>query len=302
MRAVVTILVLLALGVLVQRWPGRPAGLADGLAWFVVRIAFPARIITLVPEIEADQTAIVPVAVAWGVMALVMVVLAVAARLLGWSRRTLGTLLVVVPFGNTAFLGFPVVETLLGADHLGYALLYDQLGTFLGLATVGSLVLATYGHGDAPTVTSVLRRTVTFPPFVALVAGFLLVLADLPAAVADPLATVIGLLGATLVPLAIVAIGMRLRVPRGLADLGPLAVGIGTRVVLAPVAVLTVVVALGLDGPAWSTSVVQAGMSSGVVAAMLAADNGLDGELAANLSGLGVPFAAVLAPVWVQFL
>ena len=43
-------------------------------------------------------------------------------------------------------------------------------------------------------------------------------------------------------------------------------------------------------------------MSSGVIASILAADNGLDGELAANLSGLGVPFAIAMSVVWSALL
>ncbi len=43
-------------------------------------------------------------------------------------------------------------------------------------------------------------------------------------------------------------------------------------------------------------------MSSGVVASILAADNGLDGELAANVSGLGMPFVMALSVVWASLL
>lgn len=293
-----TVVALLGLGVLVGRWPNRPAGLGRGLDWFVVRVAFPARIITLVPSIRADASALVPVGAAWGVMIFLIVLLVVLGRVLGWSRRTLGTLLVVVPFGNTAFLGFPTVEAILGSDHLGYALLYDQLGSFVALATVGSLLLGMYGSGAKPTVGSVTRRMLTFPPFVALLVGAALTQVSTPVLVDD----VAGALGATLVPLAIVSIGMRLRVPSSVSSIVPLVVGIACRVAAAPLALVGVVAFAGVDGPAWSATVVEAGMSSGVVASILAADNGLDGELAANLSGLGVPVAVLLAPLWVAML
>lgn len=63
---------------------------------------------------------------------------------------------------------------------------------------------------------------------------------------------------------------MRLKVPRTAASVGPLATGIGLRVVVAP---------LVLPG----------------VGAVL----GLDGDLAAGMSGLGVLPAVLLAPLWV---
>lgn len=292
------VLAMLVLGVVIGRWPGRPAALGPSLDWFVVRVAFPARIITLVPQIQFDAAALVPVGVAWGVMVLVIVAVMLAGRLFGWSRRTTGTLLVVLPFGNTAFLGFPTVEALLGTDALGYALLYDQLGSFLALATVGSLLLGAYGVGATPSVLSVVRRTLTFPPFVAIIAGVALTVVGTPTLVTD-IATA---LGVTLVPLAIVSIGTKLRLPRSVAAIGPLVTGIGIRVVAAPAAVLGVMAVTGASGLEWQASVIEAGMSSGVVASILAADNGLDGELAANLSGLGVPFALAMAVVWMGLL
>lgn len=292
------VLAMLVLGVVIGRWPGRPATLGPSLDWFVVRVAFPARIITLVPQIPFDASALVPVGVAWGVMVLVIGAVVVAGRLLDWSRLTTGTLLVVLPFGNTAFLGFPTVEALRGPEALGHALLYDQLGSFVALATVGSVLLGIYGAGAKPSVMSVLRRTLTFPPFLAMIAGVALAAVGTPALVTD-IATA---LGVTLVPLAIVSIGTKLRLPRSNAAFGPLVTGIGIRVIAAPAAVLGVMTLTGASGLAWETSVIQAGMSSGVVASILAADNGLDGELAANLSGLGVPCALAMSMVWVGLL
>lgn len=290
----VTVLAFLAVGVVLGRWPGRPEGLGPALDWFVVRVAFPARILTLVPVLELGTRALVPVGAAWGVMLLLGLLAAAVARLAGWPRRVLATLVCVVPFGNTAFLGFPTVELLLGADHLGWALLYDQAGTFLALGTVGSVLLGVFGEGGRATVRSIARRVATFPPLVAFVLGFGLRLTGTPTVLDDVLAG----LGATLVPLAIASVGMRLRVPRGLSRIGPLVAGIGLRVAVAPLAVLAVIVATGVSGPQWSTALLQAGMSSSVVASILAADNGLDGELAANLAGLGVLAAIALAPVW----
>jgi len=277
------------------RLNSRPAGLGQTLDWFVVHVAFPARIVVLALDLQLDAAAVVPVAVAWVLMAFLIVIVLVAARVAGWSKRTTGTLLLVVPFGNTAFLGFPMVELLLGVDHLGWAVLYDTLGSTLGLATVGTVLLGIYG-GVAVGASSILRRVVTFPGLVALVVGLGLRLApDLPAAIAAVLAG----LGATLVPLAILSVGMRLSPPRQVAHVGPLATGLGLRLVVAPLTVLGVMALLGVSGSQWTTSAVQAGMSSGVVASIMAADAGLDAELAASLVGLGVFGAIVLAPLWV---
>lgn len=64
-----TVVPFLALGVGIARWPGRPRELGRAFDWFVVWIAFPARIITLVPELEFGRRALVPVAASWGIPA-----------------------------------------------------------------------------------------------------------------------------------------------------------------------------------------------------------------------------------------
>jgi len=54
-----------------------------------------------------------------------------AARLWRWERSTTGVLLLVVPLGNTSFLGVPMIQTFFGAAGLPPLIIYDQLGTMM---------------------------------------------------------------------------------------------------------------------------------------------------------------------------
>jgi predicted permease len=62
-----------------------------------------------------------------------------------WPRRTLlrlpapsvGALTLVGGFGNTSFVGLPMIESLHGRDGMGLGLLIDQLGSYLALSTLG---------------------------------------------------------------------------------------------------------------------------------------------------------------------
>lgn len=297
------VVVLLGIGLVAARLPGLPAATPRALDWVVIWLSLPGLILARVPELSLDQAALVPVAVAWGIAAVLAVAVLALARVASWSSRTIGTLLLVVPLGNTSFLGIPAVQALLGSEHVPYAVIYDQLGSFLLLATYGSVIAARFGAGASPTAASVARRVVTFPPFVALVVAVALRPIGVPALV-DEVAT---LLGATLTPLAMLTVGMRLRLP-GRAALVPLASGLGLRLVVAPALVLAVATLVGgLSGDpvavlAWQTSTLEAAMPPMVTASVVAIAVGLEERLAAALVGAGVLAAMVTLPAWASLL
>ena len=286
------VLGLLACGAVVGRLRMLPDGTAEALDRFVIVLALPGIVLARVPELALDTATLVPIAVAWGQLLVLVALVLVASRVAGWSRSVTGTLLLCVPLGNTSFLGFPAVEALLGDEHLGYAIVYDQLGTFLALATWGTFVAARYGTGTTRTAAAVARRVVTFPPFVALVVALLLRTTGVPAVV-DGVAEA---LGASLTPATMVAIGLRLRLPER-AALGPLATGLGLRMLLAPALVLGVAALLGASGLAWETSTLEAAMPPMVTAGVIAIASGLDERLATALTGGGVILAMATLPL-----
>lgn len=293
-----TVLALLLLGVLAARLPAIPDRAPVTLDALVLWFALPGLILAEVPGLELGASAAVPVAVAWGTLALLVVLVLVLGRLRGWSRRTVGTMLLVVPLGNTSFLGIPAVTALLGDDHVGQALLYDQLGSFLALATWGTFVAARYGAGATPTVGGTLRRILTFPPFVALVAAFVLREVTLPATVAEVVFGLAGQLGAMLVPLTMLAVGMRLRLPSSWGTFEPMVLGLGLRMAAAPAAAYGAMLLLDGGGIAWETAVFEASMPPMVTAGIVATAAGLDEELSSALVGVGVLAALVTAPLW----
>ena len=127
-------------------------------------------------------------------------------------------------------------------------------------------------------------KVASFPPFVFLVAAFALRGVAYPAAVQTTLES----LAATLIPLVIVAVGlkMELAVPR--ADRAPLAVGLGLKRVAAPLVALALVRLAGLDGLAARVSVFEAGMAPMVSAWALAMGAGIEPELGASIVGVGI--------------
>lgn len=293
-----TVVLLLAVGVALARVPGLPANMARALDVFVIWVALPGLVIALVPTLELSAGTVVPVAVAWGTLAISAVAVLALSRAAGWSRRTTGTLLLVVPLGNTSFLGIPAVEALLGVEHLPYAIVYDQLGSFLALTTYGAIVAGRYGAASRPSLAGTIRKVAAFPPFLALVAAVVMIATGVP----DVLADLAGRVGATVTPLAMIAVGMRVGVPRLDASFAPLASGLVLRLAALPAAAYGVMLAVAGTGLAWETSVLEAGMPPMVTASVIAIDAGLDERLAANLVGVGVLTAMVTLPAWASLL
>ncbi|MTV25498.1 AEC family transporter [Nitriliruptoraceae bacterium ZYF776] len=297
--AVLTVLVLLLLGVALGQLRLLPDGAGSLLDTIVVRVALPGLILAVVPELEVGAEALVPVAAAWGSLALLAGAVWVLGRVADLDRRTLGTLLLVVPLANTGFLGYPAVEALLGTDHLADAIVYDQLGTFLALSTYAAVVAGRFGARATPTAGEMVRRVVTFPPFVALlVGGVALVAGGLPA----PVAEVADRVGDTVTPLAMLAVGVRLRLQGDAWRPALLGGGLALRLVVAPAVVVAVALAVGGEGTAWTTSALQSGMPPMVLAGVMAAQAELDGELAARFVGVGVLASMVTLPAWAAVL
>jgi len=291
-------LLLLVFGMGLRRLRLVPDNAAQTLNLFVIYISLPALVLLKVPELQPSVELLVPFLMAWLMLAASAVLVLVLGRLLGFERQILGALLLVVPLGNTSFLGIPMVNAFFGSDGIPYAVLYDQLGSFLALASYGSLILAVYGSGERPTFGGILKKVLLFPAFIALVAAVLL----RPVAWPPAIAAMLGVIAASLVPVVMVAVGLQLRLKLQEGTLVPLGVGLCLKLVAAPLLALLFCSLFGWQGFAARVSVFEAGMPPMVTAAALASLAGLAPEFTAAMVGYGILFSFTTLPLLFQFL
>ena len=266
-----------------------PADDADALHRFVIYLCLPATIWKLLPGMRFERELWMVVFVPWLLLACTALVIVGLSRLWGFSRGVCGALLLCVPLGNTSFLGFPLVAALLGEPALRYAVLYDQLGSFLALSTYGLWVAAHYGDRPTSTWSQTLLRILRFPPFVALVLAF----TPLPRIeILQPLWL---RLSDALVPLAMFAVGMRLswRPPR---PLGAAVFGLSLKLIVMPALAFAVLALLSAPRALTHAVVLEAGMPAMITAGAVASLAGLAPELTAALVGYGVLFGIVTVP------
>ncbi len=293
MSALLLLFVCLALGVVVKRYFGPPAGLAQNLNWWVLNIALPALVLDLMPRIHLDPHLWFPVASMWLVFLGAWLLFALIGHYRGWSRGRIGALVLVSGLGNTSFMGYPMIEALRGKEGLSLAVIGDQVGTFVALAVGGVAVTAVYA-GRKLMPAEVLRRILLFPSFLALVGGLIAgALGGWP----DAVHLVLERVGASLTPLALFSVGLQFRLHLGRSQLGALGLSLGWKMLVAPLLCYLIGIATGVGGLVLTVGVLQAAMAPMISAAILAEQYELEPTLANTVLGAGILLSLVTVPL-----
>ncbi len=293
MRALLLLVSCLVLGALVARLARPPPGLADALNWWVINVALPALVLSIVPGLTLSPELWYPAVAMWLVFAGGWAVFAALGRAAGWSGARVGALTLTCGLGNSAFIGLPLIEALRGRAALPVAAIADQAGVFLALAIGGSLVAAVYSGGSV-TAAAVARRIALFPPFLALLAalGF-----GAGGGLPESIAPVVARIGETLVPLALFSVGLQLRLRLEPGQAGPVGVALGWKLALAPALVWLIGRAAGMEGTVLDVTVLQAAMAPMISGAVLAQQNRLEPSLANAVLGLGILLSFLTVPL-----
>lgn len=299
MENFIQIAVFVSLGILFARLRAFPPETVQVLNMFALYVSLPAVILLKVPQINFNREALVPIAIAWGALFCSALLIFAAAHLLKWPRAVTGVLLLVVPLGNTSFMGVPIIQAFFGESGLRHLIVYDQFGTMLILATYGSLVLALYGSEGSANIRNIARRVLLFPPSLALAGG----LALLPLGGYSPMVErLLQNVSLTLTPLVMTAIGFQLRLQLKPTLRAPLCFGLLLKLILAPAAALVICRFLGMSGLAVDVSILEAGMPPMVTAGALAVIAGMNTELSAALIGLGLLLSFGTLPLFYWLL
>lgn len=282
-----------------RRVPKFPKESASVLNLFVIYVSLPALILLEVPELTFSKQLLVPTLMPWGMLLFSAVLVLILCRIMGWDKSVTGSLLLLIPLGNTSFLGIPMVKAFFGESGIPYAILYDQFGSFLALATYGTVILAYYSGEEKPKLKSVVWRIIIFPPFIALLLAILALKGfSYPASAKTLLIS----LAATLVPVVMVAVGFQMHLKLSSSVIKPLGAGLLIKLVVAPAAALLMCTMLNLDSQAVRVSIFEAGMPPMVSAGALAIVGGLSPRLTAALVGFGVLMSFITLPVLYNFL
>lgn len=290
---------LLIIGLLLKLSKVFPENTSESLNLFVIYVSLPALVLLKVPELQFSIGLLAPVIVPWIVLLFSAALVILFGKQLNWSREVMGALLLIVPLGNTSFLGIPMVQAFFGEQAVPYALMYDQLGSFLALAIYGSLILAIYSQDNKKlSVNRVIYKVVTFPPFISLVVALMLSGFSLPMVYYKLLSP----LASTLVPVVMIAVGFQLRLKLRPDQLSPFLVGLSIKMIFAPLVVLLVFFSFGLHSLVYQITIFETAMPPMISAGALAIIAKLSPRLTAAMVAYGIVLSFVTLPIWFWFL
>ena len=282
-------------GVLLRRSGRVPEGGHAALNTFIVYLALPAVTLHTLHSFRFDGTQVWPVLMPWALFGIGAAVFWLIGRWLHLSRASIGALTLVGGLGNTSFVGLPMIESLQGHDGLGLGLLIDQLGSYLVLSTLGVFVAAIYAAEQRTSLRTTAIKVATFPPFVALVAALLLRSVTMP----EEIDKVLVRMGDTLAPLALVSVGLQLRIGAIGQQVKLLGLGLGYKLLVCPALVIATLWLFDARVDITThVSVIEAAMPPMIGAGIVAAQAKLDAPLVSTLIGVGIPIGLSTAFAW----
>jgi predicted permease len=281
-------------GMLLRRFRRMPDNAPATLNSFIIHISLPALALLYIHGMHISGAVLLVAAMPWLVFGLSAGFFWLLGRWLHLPRATVGALMLVGGLGNTSFFGVPMVEAFYGKEGIATAIIVDQLGSFFALSVLGITVAGVYSSGR-PTAAEIVKRIAVFPPFIALVVALLLI----PVEYADWFSVLLKRLGDTLAPMALLSVGMQLRMGHIAEHRRNLALGLAFKLVLAPLAIyLLYVQLLGAHGQAIQITLFEAAMPPMITAAIVASEHDLDPPLANLLVAVGLILSFFTLGAW----
>jgi malate permease and related proteins len=290
---IILIIFYLVIGMGFRRFKKNPDNWARLIHLFVIYVSFPALILLKIPVLNVSKIIIIPLLMPWVSLVISIFLVLIFSSIFKWREKITQTLMIMIPLGNTSFLGFPMVKAFFGEAGIPYAVLYDQFGSFLALSTYGTIMIAIYSGEKKATLKEIMLRIISFPPFIALIIALIFKEGAYPLY----FFYILKALSVLLVPFVMFAIGAQLSFKMDNDLVLPLGVGLSLKCVIIPIILLSVCSFLNIDNLGARVSILEAGMPPMVTAGALAIGAGMPQKLIAALVGAGVFVSFLTLPL-----
>ena len=298
MSNLILLIVCFLLGIILNRTGRFPSNSSNILNAFIINISLPALALYSIHELEFSAQLLFPVFMPWVVFICGAAIFYLLGRIFAFDERSTGCLMLTAGLGNTSFVGLPMIAAFYGMEYTGIGVLCDQPGSFLALSTLGIMVAAKYSAGR-PSPMQIINKIALFPPFQAMVLALFLRPVEYHPWAVDVMKS----LGATITPLALVSVGLQMRMSALKGNGLKLALGLSYKLVLAPLIVLGLFVfVLGGSGKVLQITIFEAAMGPMITAAIVAMDHDLNRPLATMMLGIGIPVSFVTLPLWAYLI
>lgn len=269
--------------------------ISESLIDFVIYFSLPALALVKIRELQFDEVIFNVILIAYLSMFVAAVVSYGIGKLLKLERKMLATFMVVSIFGNTSFVGFSYIESLFSSKELVYPLVYDQIGSFVALLTIGMVLIAWGANKQEKSSVQQKFKMIMTPPLMAIIAAVLLHGVAFP----DFVEGVLIKLEYTLIPLVTMIVGMKLEIKALKKFFKEGMAVIGIKMILVPLIMLIILYPFFDFSATWMrVTFLEIAMPPMTMATVLAIRGGLDKDLAINSLGLGILASFLIIPTW----
>lgn len=296
MSNLILLFVCLIIGIVLKKSKIIPDNFHTSLNAFVINISLSAFSLYYISKIELNSSVIYPVLVVWiGIFAAILF-FAGLGKIFGWKSSLIGALIMCAGFGNTSFVGIPLIQAMYGEEGLKTVMLVDQPG-FVALSTVGILV-ANFYSGSKDSLLKHLSKILKFPPFIAFVIALFLNIFSIE--IPKDFDEVLMKLGATTVPLALVSVGSQMQWKKIEKKEGfHLFIGLLFKLVLLPLLILVIYKYIfHQSGDVIDICILEAAMAPMITAAIIASAHDLEPKFCNLMVAVGIPLSILTVGIW----
>lgn len=292
MENIITLIIMFLVGIALRKTNKVKDGDNKIINTLLINVFLPAMILFYMHSVSINQSIILSASMPWVLTILGAGFFALVGKWFKLSRETVGCLILTASAGNTAFLGLPMVQAIVGDSTLPLAISIDQLGSTPCILTLGVFIASIYSNKDGFNLMATIKRIATFPPFIAT----LLAIALNGMEYNSHITAVLQKLSACVAPLALLSVGMQLHMDEFKTNIKPLMIGLSYRVLLAPLAVGMVLWMTGQDFDSHTkTILIDSMMGTQITALVLAQEYNLNSKLASLMMALSVPLSIALS-------
>ena len=260
---------------------------------FVLCFAMPALIFDKIYHVNVDASLINTILIGFASTAISAALAFVIGKIFKFTKITTVSMVMLSLFGNTLFVGMPVIQGFFGDAMVNEVIFYDQIATGIPLSILGPLILSF----AAPEKVSLFQNTMKilkFPPFIALIMGLILKEVPLPDFIFAPLR----MFECSVTPVALFAIGVGLNFSSITSSYKGVSVVLLCKMILPAIVFFIILKVSGIQmSKTWVVGLFQCAMPTSALASAMVIKAGLDSSLAISSVAIGVLFSFITLPV-----
>ncbi|MCC6288425.1 MAG: AEC family transporter [Chitinophagaceae bacterium] len=282
-------------GFLLRRSGTLPQDTYKGVNAWIINIALPAVSFKYLPHIQWNSSMLLPVLMPVIIWLCAWLYVKIYASQNVISRQTAAALRLSTGLSNTSFVGFPLTVAYFGEQELSTAVICDQV-TFMILATAGILLAVNASGSSNPSLTSIIKKIISFPPFIACIAALVIpVFVDI-----SPLDNVFDKLAGTIGPLALFSIGLQIKFTGWKDEVKHIGYALLFKLILAPLIILIIILLTGTKNNIAQVTVFESAMPSFLTASIVAAQYNLNPKLSSLITGISIVLSFLTTAIWYQ--